>query len=221
MTAALAKEDRSGSLAGARGIGRAAYAVVLLLISLPALAHDVTIAAHGAVQAPAAFYEFCAHNAAACRPSGPTITAIRLTPWRLAELKAVTRRVNHSVTDTPDDKQYGRADVWAYPTNGKGDCEDYVLLKRRLLINAGFPRQALLITVVRDDRNEGHAVLTVKSNLGEFVLDNKRAAILPWAETGYRFVKRQSQNDQNVWVEVGPGAPTPVVASSQRDRAAR
>jgi hypothetical protein len=36
----------------------------------------------------------------------------------------------------------------------------------------GFPRQALLMTVVKDERNEGHAVLTVKTNGGEFVLDN-------------------------------------------------
>jgi len=27
-----------------------------------------------------------------------------------------------------------------------GDCEDYVLLKRKMLIDAGWPREALLIT---------------------------------------------------------------------------
>ncbi len=48
-----------------------------------------------------------------------------------------------------------------------------MLLKRRLLIRAGWPREALLITVVRDRKDEGHAVLTVKTDRGEFILDNQ------------------------------------------------
>jgi predicted transglutaminase-like cysteine proteinase len=39
------------------------------------------------------------------------------------------------------------------------DCEDYVLLKRRMLMQAGWPREALLVTVVRDKKGDGHAVL--------------------------------------------------------------
>ena len=62
---------------------------------------------------------------------------------------------------------------WNYPDDGYGDCEDYVLLKRRMLMQAGWPREALLITVVRDKKGDGHAVLTVKTNRGEFVLDNQ------------------------------------------------
>ena len=92
---------------------------------------------------------------------------------------------------------------WDYPDDGKGDCEDYVLLKRRMLMQAGWPREALLITVVRDKKGDGHAVLTVKTNKGEFILDNQESEILPWNKTGYRFVKRQSQSDPNVWVALG------------------
>ena len=79
----------------------------------------------------------------------------------------------------------------AYPDDGYGDCEDYVLQKRRMLIQAGWPREALLITVVRDRKDEGHAMLTVKTDKGEFILDNQTDEILPWTDTGYRFVKRQ------------------------------
>ena len=83
-----------------------------------------------------------------------------------------------------------------------------MLLKRRMLIQAGWPREALLITVVRDKKGDGHAVLTVKTDKGEFILDNQEAEVLPWTETGYRFVKRQSQTDPNVWVSLGePRAP--------------
>ena len=55
---------------------------------------------------------------------------------------------------------------WSYPDDGYGDCEDYVLLKRRLLAARGFPESTLLITVVRDENNEGHAVLTVRTDRG-------------------------------------------------------
>ena len=57
--------------------------------------------------------------------------------------------------------------------------------------------------MVRDKRGDGHAVLTVKTDKGEFVLDNQNDQILLWSDTGYRFVKRQSQTDQNVWVSLG------------------
>ena len=48
-----------------------------------------------------------------------------------------------------------------------------MLLKRRMLMQAGWPREALLITVVRDKKGEGHAVLTVKTDKGDFILDNQ------------------------------------------------
>ena len=64
------------------------------------------------------------------------------------------------------------------PTDGYGDCEDYVLLKRKMLIDAGWPREALLITVVRDRKGEGHAVLTVKTDKGELVLDNQNENVV-------------------------------------------
>ncbi|MGD0025174.1 MAG: transglutaminase-like cysteine peptidase, partial [Xanthobacteraceae bacterium] len=98
---------------------------------------------------------------------------------------------------------------------GYGDCEDYVLLKRRMLMQAGWPREALLITVVRDLHGDGHAILTVKTDKGEFILDNQRDEILLWSDTGYRFVKRQSQSDPNVWVSLGEPRGTPATATSR------
>jgi predicted transglutaminase-like cysteine proteinase len=107
---------------------------------------------------------------------------------------------------------WGVIDRWNYPDDGYGDCEDYVLLKRKMLMQAGWPRQALLITVVRDRNGDGHAVLTVKTDKGEFILDNQSPEILLWSETGYHFVKRQSQNDPNYWI--GLGDPRPAVATA-------
>ena len=90
-----------------------------------------------------------------------------------------------------------------------------MLLKRRMLMQAGWPRQALLITVVRDRQGDGHAVLTVKTDEGEFILDNQNEDVLLWSETGYRFVKRQSQNDPNVWIVLGDPRPATDTASSR------
>ena len=77
------------------------------------------------------------------------------------------------------------------------------MFKRKQLIEQGFPRQALLMTIVRDQNGEGHAILTVKTDHGEFVLDNLTDEILPWDVTGYRFIKRQAQDDPNVWLDMG------------------
>jgi predicted transglutaminase-like cysteine proteinase len=84
-----------------------------------------------------------------------------------------------------------------------------------MLMQAGWPRQALLITVVRDQKGEGHAVLTIKTDKGEFVLDNQEDQILLWSETGYRFVKRQSQTDANAWVALGDPRPAFSTATSR------
>jgi predicted transglutaminase-like cysteine proteinase len=84
-----------------------------------------------------------------------------------------------------------------------------------MLIKAGWPRSALLITVVRDKKGAGHAVLTVRTTRGEFVLDNQEALVLPWEESGYRFVKRQSQSDPNTWVTLGEPHVAPSTVSAR------
>ena len=114
-----------------------------------------------------------------------------------------------------DMDHWGVVERWNYPDDGYGDCEDYVLQKRKMLMQAGWPREALLITVVRDKNNDGHAVLTVKSDKGEYVLDNQTDDIVLWSDTGYRFVKRQSQSDPNVWVALGEPRPVPLTATAR------
>jgi predicted transglutaminase-like cysteine proteinase len=114
-----------------------------------------------------------------------------------------------------DMDQFGVVEKWSYPDSGYGDCEDYVLLKQKLLIEAGWPRQALLITVVRDERGDGHAVLTVRTDRGEFILDNQHREVRLWSETPYRFVKRQAQTNPNVWVSLGDNRPALATASSR------
>ena len=89
-----------------------------------------------------------------------------------------------------------------------------MLLKRRTLIERGLPESTLLITVVRDENNEGHAVLTVRTDQGDFVLDNKRREILHWADTPYTFIKRQSEQNPLVWISLLPPEAAPQTAVS-------
>jgi predicted transglutaminase-like cysteine proteinase len=165
---------------------------------------------------PIGWIEFCATHSAECATTPTTPRDVVLTPSALNDLLRVNKWVNETIKPMTDLEHWGVIEKWSYPDDGYGDCEDYVLLKRRLLISAGWPREALLITVVRDKKDEGHAVLTVKTDRGEYILDNQVDNVLPWSNTGYRFVKRQSQHDPNVWVAIGDPRPAPLTAAASK-----
>lgn len=198
----------------------AGLAVAASLIAMSASAYAagerVLYASLGeSARAPIGWVEFCAENPRDCKAgaSQPRDIVMTQTAWK--DLVRVNRWVNETVKPMTDQEHWGVIEKWSYPTDGYGDCEDYVLLKRKMLMDAGWPREALLITVVRDKKGEGHAVLTVKSDKGEFILDNQNEEVLAWTDTGYRFVKRQSQADANVWVSLGDNRPAVATASSR------
>jgi predicted transglutaminase-like cysteine proteinase len=153
--------------------------------------------------------QFCADHPSDCASKEATARYIVMTAKMWAELGHVNRFVNNIVKPLADIVHWGILERWSYPTDGYGDCEDYVLLKRKMLIDTGWPQESLLITVVHDKSGEGHAVLTVTTEKGDFVLDNESSSILPWRDTGYRYIKRQSQTNPNLWVSIGtPGTMT-------------
>ena len=197
-------------------------AMMALLAPAAAQPRPASFAAIGdQTSVPFGWMDFCRRQPSECRDRNAVALDADLTqPKAWATLERINRQVNHAIESVTDQEQYGVEDYWAYPDSGRGDCEDYVLLKRRMLRQAGFPIQSLLVTVVRDENDEGHAVLTVKTTHGEYVLDNKRDALLPWTQTGYRFVKRQSQTDVNVWVQIGPPSEAMVAAVAPRQQTA-
>jgi predicted transglutaminase-like cysteine proteinase len=164
---------------------------------------------------PIGWVEFCNNHPQECntRPSSPRDVVLTQKAWR--DLVRVNKWVNDTIQPVTDLEQWGTVERWSYPDTGKGDCEDYVLLKRRMLMQAGWPREALLITVVRDKKGDGHAVLTVKTDRGDYILDNQEERVLLWSDTGYRFVRRQSQSDPNVWVALGDPRPTTTTAAAR------
>ncbi len=167
-------------------------------------------------RAPIGWVEFCGENKSDCDGKQTSPRDVVLSPKAWTDLVRVNAWVNEQIKPITDVEHWGVVERWNYPNDGYGDCEDYVLAKRRMLIKAGWPREALLITVVRDKKGEGHAVLTVKTDKGEYVLDNQETEVLLWSKTGYRFVKRQSQADQNTWISLGEPRGAPATASARR-----
>ena len=162
----------------------------------------------GETSIPYGWVDFCGRRPEACNGRRLAAVDVRLTDETWALLDRINRAVNAFIEPISNYDHWGTMlDHWDYPVDGKGDCKIYALYKRKLLLDQGFPRQALLMTIVRDLHDEGHAILTVKTDHGEFVLDNLSDEIRPWNATGYRFVKRQSQEDPNVWVSIGDSRP--------------
>ena len=161
---------------------------------------------------PIGHYDFCKANPAECsiRPTKLAPATMTNALWRT--LTSVTVKVNAAVKPMSDDDVYGKDEVWAYPDKGVGDCEDYVLEKRRELNRMGVSFADLLITVVRKHDGQGHAVLTVRTDNGDFVLDNLTDKVRQWDETDYSFLKRQAIDNTGRWVSIRDGQPVLVGA---------
>jgi predicted transglutaminase-like cysteine proteinase len=151
---------------------------------------------------PVGFVNFCLATPNECTANFGLFGSglLAMTPAHWQQLKRVNADVNHAIEPMSDQDIYGKVEVWALPKDNQGDCEDYVLLKKRNLMSLGFPQAALRITVVLDERGDGHAVLTLAATDGDYVLDNRRDAILRWSDTKYTFVKRQSEHNPRQWV---------------------
>ncbi|MBD9372478.1 transglutaminase-like cysteine peptidase [Rhizobium sp. ARZ01] len=171
-----------------------------------ALPASMTIA--GPTNQPIGHYEFCKQNADECstNDAGEPL-ALNETNWK--QIIEINYTVNSSVEPLTDNEIYGVEERWSYPGTA-GDCEDYVLLKRKMLIEAGISPSDLLITVVLQPNGEGHAILTVRTDRGDFVLDNMRDKVLLWSATEYRFLKRQSERNAGKWVKLQDGRETAV-----------
>ncbi len=154
------------------------------------------------VKAPIGHRQFCKDHASACRSERTNPVVVKLTEARWNELIAINSQVNRRIRPVTDEELYGKPEHWTYPENGYGDCEEYVLEKQRTLIRAGWPESALLITVAKDINNSGHAVLTVRTDQGDVILDNQIEAVLPWYSTPYRYIKRQSARNRVNWTGI-------------------
>ena len=160
-----------------------------------------SMAVTGETTQPIGHYELCQRLPSECRLLRTNVSSVKLNQANWSRIIDVNAAVNSMIKPVTDQEMWGKEEVWSYPAN-KGDCEDYVLLKRKLLMKAGFAEGNLLITVVRQQDGSGHAVLTVATDQGDFVLDNLRGEVRLWNDTGYAFLKRQSSGNSGRWVGI-------------------
>lgn len=179
---------------------------------------------YGPTQPPYGFVQLCDEAPGEC--ASGTLQDVRFTagPDRLGQLQEINRFVNRAIQPVTDLEHYGVTEYWTMPKDGKGDCEDYALLKRHMLIELGWPVSSMLMTVVRDERGEGHAVLTARTAQGDFILDNKVDEVKVWSKTPYTFVMRQSYLNPRAWIslDVNDGnAPMAISGVKPGNKAAR
>lgn len=151
-------------------------------------------------RAPSGYVAFCERNPEECgaHPSQPDRIALTAEVW--AKLKEVNLVVNTAIQPEEDQAHYGVADFWTVPVDGAGDCEDYVLAKRKMLVLLGLPEPALRITVVLDHGTVRHAVLTIVTDRGDYVLDSLKDDILTTDKANYVWVERQDRASHTGWV---------------------
>ncbi|WP_062017554.1 transglutaminase-like cysteine peptidase [Aureimonas sp. AU4] len=181
---------------------RLSIAALIALTAGLSTAHaaSVGMTVRGATSQPVGHYDFCKRTPAECTTnerSGPI--AVTEKVWET--IVEVNNAVNVGITPRTDEEIYGVAEYWAYPTT-EGDCEDFALLKQYMLEREGFPRSAMLLTVVRQQNGDGHAVLTLRTDRGDLILDNLDRRVLDWTQTTYHYLKRQSDTDAARWVAI-------------------
>ena len=184
----------------------AAFAV-FAVIPGTAAANSSNMATLGITSQPIGHYRFCKQYPQECNQRSRKKSPMALTRDKWKKLININYSVNRSIRPLTDFEIHGVEEVWSYPRS-VGDCEDYVLLKRNLLMREGFSPADLLITVVRQPDGSGHAVLTVRTDLGDYILDNMRDKVLLWSDTEYTFLKRQSSRHSGKWTKLKHSGPT-------------
>ena len=155
----------------------------------------------GSTKTPIGARQFCTERPDECRPIDTVLGPIALTDAMRRDLREINSQWNRKVVAITDQDYYQKREFWTYP-EGFGDCEDFALAKRRALIERGWPAGALRMTLVRQRNGEAHAVLVALTDVGDFVLDNLVADILDWDQTNYKFVKMQSPQSLDSWVDL-------------------
>jgi predicted transglutaminase-like cysteine proteinase len=166
----------------------------------------------GFTLAPMGFIRFCLQNPGDC--AAIASAPVTMTPERAAELEHVNAIVNSRITPRSDT---AGQDVWSLDVTA-GDCDDYAAQKRHELIARGWPASALLFAAVVTPRGENHLIVVARTDRGEVVLDNLRSQILPADRTGYHWIKMQSAQTPNYWVEVKPAPMLVAQARGERRR---
>ena len=162
--------------------------------------------------APYDFVNFCVRHPEECVPF-PGSENERMgresdDEFRRLELGDTNAEVN-ALPQLSDLERFGRPEHWTVADEKGGDCEDLAALKKRILQHVrGFRPNNLLMAHVLDEKGQGHLVLVVRMQGGDYVLDNRKGSVALWSEFatthGYTFLSRQSYLDPRAWVTILP-----------------
>jgi predicted transglutaminase-like cysteine proteinase len=194
-------------------------AAVAVLLSIPvapvALAGGppAFLVEDGTARPTRAWVNFCVRNPLECRVNPREAGVIPFSPALRSDLVRINVEVNRTIRAVTDSEHWGVSDRWDYPTDGIGDCEDIQIEKRRRLTALGYPAKAMRMAVVVNPEGEGHAVLVVRTDRGDFVLDNRTNDVLPWYAAQYTWVKREADDGGDRWVSLGR-TPAPAVETA-------
>lgn len=150
--------------------------------------------------APFAHIMFCSKNPNECQ-AGSGASVVTLTAFSDKQLRSVNNSVNRSIMPMNDASGSVGDDIWEVNVRS-GDCEDFALTKRDHLIAMGWSPKALRLAITKTAAGEGHAVLVVRTDRGDLVLDNRNNAIKTWKNTGLRWLMIQSGDDPREWFEL-------------------
>jgi predicted transglutaminase-like cysteine proteinase len=153
----------------------------------------------GAAPDPGGFLAFCLRMPGECAQTSDS-GVVAMTPQAWASIQRVNRELNRAIRPQTDLAHYDREEYWTIPADGLGDCEDYALAKRQKLIAAGLPAGALRVAIVMTRRGTLHAVLTVTTSDGDYMLDNLSDAVIAWTDSPYRWIERQDSAEPWRWV---------------------
>lgn len=194
-------------VSGFRGLSAAVVVTIAVAASFSAPEADAVEPDYrsmtvGAVTSqPIGHYDFCKTTPSECNVRSGFTTPPEVTDFGWEVVREVNAAVNGAIRPRTDEEMFGIEERWSYPQS-EGDCEDYVLLKRLMLMERGFSPTDLLITVVRKRDGEGHAVLTLRTSEGDYILDNLTDDVKLWTKTSYVYLKRQASFHSGRWVSI-------------------
>lgn len=133
-----------------------------------------------------------------------------LDPAGWSTIRRINQKGNQIVWQE-DEKTWGVAERWDFPKAQGGkqfeDCDGITLWKMDALLKEGLPPSCLLFCVCQDELGEGHAVLCVTTDRGDYVCDNRFEDVKTYDDLkayGYRFLYRSSigHSLQDVWDKI-------------------
>jgi predicted transglutaminase-like cysteine proteinase len=205
---------------GHRGILKLAAAAAAMVVSLGVANADAIDFKNnafapivGPTSIPVGHAEFCAKHRSECTTNAQVRAAVELDESLWNQLVGTNNRMNTEILPVTDEDHYKVGELWTYP-DGAGDCEDIALAKRQALIEEGWDPSTLLMAVVRERNGAGHAVLMVRTDRGDLILDNQVGTVKLWSETDYQFIKRQSQENAGQWVLIDDSRSVVVTTAS-------